>query len=149
MWNIRIKFICKSGGLYNILQSKRTCEGGKTILVAGNWCYNIQCQSEINVYYEKFVWWLEYLRIFKSPLPQTWMTRINLPSVSIWLWEKEEEMIKVEVKFSNVQWKMTQNHIFLVFEKWGHQHQIILNILYTNWFAPEECLIEKGNTTHT
>lgn len=58
-------------------------------------------------------------------------------------------MIKVEFKFSNVQWKMTQNHIFLVFEKWGHQHQIILNILYTNWFALEECLIEKGKTTHT
>ena len=42
-------------------------KGGKAILAAGSWWHNIQCYSEINLYYENFVWWLEHLRILKPP----------------------------------------------------------------------------------
>lgn len=40
---------------------------------------------------------------------------------------------------------MTQNHIFLVFDEWNHQHQIIFYISTQNGLLLK-CLIKEGQT---
>ena len=69
-------------------------------------------------------------------------------------WERRGKLIKVvsfvQLSFNNVYLKITQNHIFRVFDKWGHQYQLIFYILYTKWSATEEYLIKEGqNSTNT
>lgn len=67
-------------------------------------------------------------------------------------WKRRGGLIKVVyfVQFRSIMYtgRWHKNHIFLVFDKWGHQHQIIFYILYTTWFAIEGYLLKEGQTQH-
>ena len=43
---------------------------------------------------------------------------------------------------------MTQNHVFLIFDTWGQQHQIVFFILCIKQFAVEESLTKGVQTQH-
>lgn len=119
----------------------------------GNWC-NVQCQSEINLY-EKILHGDLSISEFPNPLSIKLKGHGQIFHQSAYdCWKRKRgRLIEVEslvqFRFDDVHWKMTQNHIFLIFDKWGHQHQIIFFILWTKWFAIEEYLIIKeGQTQH-